>query len=193
MNDPRTRILEAAARVFAETGYRGATTRRIAQEADVNEVTLFRHFGSKDDLLREAVAYRSERALVPELPAEPKDVRAELAAWTRRQLTELRAHRTMIRTCLGELEEHRDLISCASEHPTSVHRTLTAYLERLVSGGMADSALDVDVAAALIMGTLFSDAMGRDFMPAAYAFSVDEAAARYVDLFLRAIGAGSGV
>ena len=54
--DPRQRIVQAAARVFAETGYRGATTRRIAHAANVNEVTLFRHFRSKEELLREAIA-----------------------------------------------------------------------------------------------------------------------------------------
>ena len=43
----RDRILEAAALVYAETGFRGATTRRIAERAGVNEITLFRHFGSK--------------------------------------------------------------------------------------------------------------------------------------------------
>ncbi len=54
-------ILDAALKVFAEKGYRGATTRLIAQEADVNEVTLFRHFGSKEGLLR-ALARREVAA-----------------------------------------------------------------------------------------------------------------------------------
>ena len=52
----RDQLLEAAARLYAETGYRGATTRRIAMQAGVNEITLFRHFGSKDALMREAIA-----------------------------------------------------------------------------------------------------------------------------------------
>jgi AcrR family transcriptional regulator len=191
--DPRARILEAAARVFAETGYRGATTRRIAQEASVNEVTLFRHFGSKDELLREAVAFTAELSQVPELPEEPLDARRELTAWARRHLLDLRERRSMIRTCMGELEEHADIISCASDQPTSVHRELMTYLERLVRSGKASPELDAAVAAAMLMGTLFSDAMGRDFMPAAYSFTVEDAAVRYVDLFLRAIGAEDGV
>jgi AcrR family transcriptional regulator len=55
--DVREALLKAAIKVFAETGSRGATTRRIAQEANVNEVTLFRHFKSKDDLLRAALQF----------------------------------------------------------------------------------------------------------------------------------------
>ena len=37
----RQRLLDAAARVFARSGLEGATTREIAREAKVNEVTLF--------------------------------------------------------------------------------------------------------------------------------------------------------
>ena len=39
--EARDQLLQAALKVYAESGTRGATTRRIAQEAGVNEVTLF--------------------------------------------------------------------------------------------------------------------------------------------------------
>ena len=65
----RDRILEAAARVYAHHGYRGATTRLIANEAGVNEVTLFRTFGSKDSLFEELARGQADAAIVPELPA----------------------------------------------------------------------------------------------------------------------------
>lgn len=48
-------ILEAALALIAEQGYAGATTREIAAAAGVNEVTLFRRFGSKKGLLMAAV------------------------------------------------------------------------------------------------------------------------------------------
>jgi TetR/AcrR family transcriptional regulator len=49
------RILDAALKVFASEGYTGATTRRIAEEANVAEVTLFRKFQSKENLLKEVL------------------------------------------------------------------------------------------------------------------------------------------
>jgi AcrR family transcriptional regulator len=52
--DARTRLLEAAVRIFSKQGWQ-ATTREIAREAGVNEVTLFRLFGSKRELLQEVV------------------------------------------------------------------------------------------------------------------------------------------
>jgi AcrR family transcriptional regulator len=51
----RRLILEAARELFAERGYAGATTREIAQRADINEVLLFRHFTSKAQLFEQAV------------------------------------------------------------------------------------------------------------------------------------------
>lgn len=49
------RILDAALKVFSSEGYTGATTRKIAEEANVAEVTLFRKFHSKENLLREVL------------------------------------------------------------------------------------------------------------------------------------------
>ena len=46
-----TRILEAAFGLFRDKGIEATTTREIAELADVNEVTLFRHFGSKAGLI----------------------------------------------------------------------------------------------------------------------------------------------
>ena len=44
--DAATRLLRAARDVLARDGMAGLTTRAIAAEAGVNEVTLVRHFGS---------------------------------------------------------------------------------------------------------------------------------------------------
>lgn len=52
MNETEQRILNAAMKVFSEDGFEGARTRRIAELAGVNEVTLFRKFQSKENILR---------------------------------------------------------------------------------------------------------------------------------------------
>lgn len=56
----RSRLLRAALEEVAESGLRGATTRLIAERARVNEVTLFRHFGSKSALVAEALRHATE-------------------------------------------------------------------------------------------------------------------------------------
>lgn len=49
----KERISTAAFTLFAEKGFDGTTTRAIAERAGVNEVTIFRTFGSKDALFRQ--------------------------------------------------------------------------------------------------------------------------------------------
>lgn len=56
----RQQILEAAARVFADKGYHRATTREIAEAADLAEGTIYNYFAGKDDLLMALVGQMAE-------------------------------------------------------------------------------------------------------------------------------------
>ena len=51
----RQLLLDAARDLFAERGFKGTSTRDIADRAGVSEVMIFRHFGSKASLFQEAV------------------------------------------------------------------------------------------------------------------------------------------
>jgi AcrR family transcriptional regulator len=53
--EPRRLLLDAARELFAQRDYRSTTTREIAEAAGVSEYLLFRHFGSKAGLFREAL------------------------------------------------------------------------------------------------------------------------------------------
>jgi AcrR family transcriptional regulator len=187
----RDQLIEAAARLYGEAGYRGATTRRIAVAAGVNEITLFRHFGSKDALIREAIA-RAESSLVSKvtLPEQPRDPFRELRDWAGAQITELRGRRSLIRTCMGEIEEHPGLFSSEDSPPALAAKALGRYLRRLRDTGVAKAPFDEVVASTLLIGVLFADAMGRDIMPGMYRNDPDDALDEYVRLFLRSIGFG---
>jgi AcrR family transcriptional regulator len=49
-DERRTQILQVAIDLFSKHGFRGTTTRQIAQAAGVSEAMVFRHFATKDDL-----------------------------------------------------------------------------------------------------------------------------------------------
>lgn len=49
-SDTALQILEAAKKLFSEQGFKATSTKKIAQAAQVNEVTIFRLFGSKGKL-----------------------------------------------------------------------------------------------------------------------------------------------
>jgi AcrR family transcriptional regulator len=187
MNDIRTKILDAALQVFAEQGYRGATTRRIAQEADVNEVTLFRHFGSKEELMRAAVqhAAQADEAWLPDVPERPY---AELVRWARDHYRRLSQRAPMIRACLGESNEHPEMMQRVSHGPVRVGGELRRYLSQLCEGQEKNGSRGVDVAAGMLMSMLFTDAIGRESMPQLFPIAVRDAPARYAEFVLRALG-----
>ena len=186
----RNQLLDAAARLYAEAGYRGATTRRIAGEAGVNEVTLFRHFGSKDALIREAITRAGLSSVAELLPQVARDPLREVGDWAKAHITELRERRSLIRTCMGEIEEHPGIFSEQNSPPTVAAKALSQYLRRLREAGLAKAQFDESAASAMLMGALFADAMGRDIMPELYRNEPEQALDEYVRLFLRSIGVG---
>ena len=188
-SDSRDRILEAAARVYAQHGFRGATTRLIAQEAGVNEVTLFRLFGSKAQLFDELLHKQLHASTVPLLPDEPGDVEAELTDWCAVLLSQMRASRSFLRKMIGETEERPDAARSACIGPHYAAESLERYVQRLRARGLADGDADYRTAISMFMSALFGDVMVRDtieehFFPE----PVDDAPARYVMAFLRAAG-----
>jgi AcrR family transcriptional regulator len=58
----KNEILDAAARIFAEKGYANATTKEIAEAADMAEGTLYNYYGGKRELLL-AVAHETQAAV----------------------------------------------------------------------------------------------------------------------------------
>jgi AcrR family transcriptional regulator len=187
--DAREQLLQAALKVYSTSGIRGATTKRIAQEAGVNEVTLFRHFGSKDALLQEALAHSAEALFEADLPDPPVDPAAELLAFARSHHAALWSHRQLIRVAMGEFADHPEVTQVACKASTQLDLQLRAYLTSLRADGLASGDWDADTAASMLLGTLFSDVMGRDCMPHCYGSDPDQAVADYVSLFLRAIAA----
>ena len=168
----RERILEAAARVFAQQGLEGATTREIAQRAKVNEVTLFRHFRCKERLL-EAVLQRTfaeqentARERTPAGPTEAGEVtpvlRTRLLDFAQRYEDLLQRNILLLRTLLGEIHRHR-------EHETRVLRGIFAPLkaELLASiqagreHGQVRNEIEPVVAADLFASMIFVDVLRR--------------------------------
>lgn len=61
--DRRVRLLDAAARLFADRGYDGVSMRDLGSAADVSGPAVYRHFASKQDVLVELLVGISERLL----------------------------------------------------------------------------------------------------------------------------------
>ena len=175
-------------RVFAESGFRGATTRRIAEAAGVNEVTLFRQFKSKAALIDEVAELYARRRSEEALPAGPVTPLKELTEWCTAHLTLLRNSRDMIRKCMAEVDISPQMAGCMRRGPDVVHRQLRDYTEKLVrQRGLHVTPDEVRVACLMLQGSMFAETMGRDIMPDMYP-PQRSAGEQYARMFLRMLG-----
>jgi AcrR family transcriptional regulator len=69
--ETRERLLRAAADVFAERGYDGTRVADIAAAAGVSNGALYAHFGSKAELLTDALRTHGRRVLADMFSADP--------------------------------------------------------------------------------------------------------------------------
>jgi len=83
---PRERIISTARDLFRRHGIRGIGVDAIAEAAGTNKMTLYRHFGSKDELVAEClrdVAREVEQIWSEVEAAHPGNPLAQLHAWIR--------------------------------------------------------------------------------------------------------------
>jgi AcrR family transcriptional regulator len=186
--DNRERILDAAKHVYAQHGFRGATTRLIAIEAGVNEVTIFRTFGSKAALFNAVMHDHVALSPIPPLPDNPGDPEREMTEWCAAVLRHMRENSALIRTSFGEIEERPDAAVSMCEGPNCAAMILTDYVLRLQSLGIAAADGDIPTSVAMLMSSLFGDAISRGVMPNGFPQPEQDAPARYVRVFMRGLG-----
>ena len=88
---PRERILAAASDLFYRHGIRAVGVEAIAEAAETNKMTLYRHFSSKDELVAEylrCLAEQSKSGWGRREAEHPGDPLGQLRAW----LKEMAAH-----------------------------------------------------------------------------------------------------
>jgi AcrR family transcriptional regulator len=107
----REQIVEAATRVFAEKGFRRATTREVAREAGVSEGTIYNYFEDKDDLLM-AILHRlneTERRVEDFEEGTATDFRRFLEEYLRRRMSLTWENREVFRVVLSEMLVNAEL------------------------------------------------------------------------------------
>lgn len=135
--DTRQCILDAMMELVQSQSVKGVTTRAIAQQAGVSEVTLFRHFKSKDDLLRAVIAqYSPATFVVPEfLKQKTGDLEADLRRFCRLLQEQFHRNREVVMLSLREAGNYPELDLLLGEVPLRLKKLLLELFEDLVKAG----------------------------------------------------------
>jgi AcrR family transcriptional regulator len=186
----RARILKAATEVFAALGIAGATTREIARVAGVNEVTLFRHFQSKEQLL--AAVVQQVTALQAEALANQDEWTGNLHidllhyAWLYNNMLE--EHEALVRMFIGEAKRHPEAaLQVLRETVQPLREKLIAYLHNGVEQGNVRPDVDLLTAVDMFTGMLLSGMLRSNTIPLPRGYSRDRYIESCVDLFVRGI------
>ena len=189
MKETSQRILDAALTVFSREGVSGATTREIARVARVNEVTLFRYFKNKNELLRQTImcsAKHFEQVFAEASLESPDAVRRTVRFYAQAYANKLRDNEDLVRTFMGELARHLKLWrSLFVESAKGSRDKFIAYLKAGQKAGLVRKDLDAETAADALTGMLMSGTLRRPITEPYY--SSKRYVETCVDLFLKGI------
>jgi AcrR family transcriptional regulator len=188
-NNTRARILEAALKSFSKKGYLGATTREIAREAGIAEVTLFRHFPSKEKLFEEVISAHSFlptlKGLLP--AASTMSFEEALTLIAVRFLETLNLRKDMIRIMHSEMQRYPEKIHrIYHAFVDEVRDTLASYFSDLQREGVLRQ-FDAALGARAFFGMFLSYFNAEEFlMRKKYrSTDVDETIRQYVGIFVK--------
>ncbi|HET6430751.1 TetR/AcrR family transcriptional regulator [Dyella sp.] len=194
--EKRAAILEAAKGLFVRNAFAGTSMDAVAAEAGVSKLTVYSHFGDKDNLFREVIRARIQDILPEETyDFDPKvDIRQTLLniALTHARLDCDKENIGTFRAILSDCRQGNPRYGRLfwEEAATRTH----ALMERLLGRAVEAGALEIDDIPrtsvqffALIKGDLMMRRMfGCDDCPHAYAAELEATARAGVATFLRA-------
>ncbi|MGI0483974.1 TetR family transcriptional regulator [Pantanalinema rosaneae CENA516] len=160
----RQRLIHTALELFAAQGVTATTTKQIAESAGVNEVTLFRHFGSKHGLLLAviedaAVFTQLGQALIQEAE-QANSIHQALKAYATACLQALDRVPEVVRSVVGEAghfpSENRQALGRGF---TQANHYVAEYFQTVIDRGQLHTYLPAEKLASLLNGMLLGYAV----------------------------------
>jgi AcrR family transcriptional regulator len=190
-------LLKASLRLISEKGYLGSTTREIAHEAGVTELTLFRHFGSKERLFEELLKSYTFLPELKELLPELEGLSGEdaLVVIATRFLATLKERKSFIKILYTEVTIYPDKIRNVYNHFIDEMRaTMAFYLKSLQDRGVLRKNVSPEMAAKVFLWMLFSYFRSEEIMrPSSLKKSaIEQQVKDMIDIFLQGTAKKNG-
>ena len=161
----RDKILEAALKLISKKGYLGATTREIANIAGIAEITLFRHFPSKERLFEEVLNTYSFLPVLKSLMPEIAQLAYEqaLTIIAKRFLETLYSRKDIVQIMHSEVQRYPEKIhKIYHTFLDEMIRTLASYFDELAGKGIVRQ-FDTEIGARAFLGMFFAYFTAREF------------------------------
>ncbi|MBF0565012.1 MAG: TetR/AcrR family transcriptional regulator [Nitrospirae bacterium] len=154
----KQKILDAAIELISRKGYLGATTRMIASEADVAELTIFRYFKNKETLFKEVLNIYTFlpmlRELLPSLDGLPQREALRVVACS--FLYTLKDRKQLVAIMFSEINRYPEKIrEIYSSYVDELMNTLAGYFATLKEQDILRD-INPTLASRCFLGILFS-------------------------------------
>ena len=183
----RARIITAASRLFTEKGYAGTTTRAIAEAAGVNEVTIFRHFGTKENLAKAIMDQFGGLAIAEDLELRFSwDYAQDLNLIGKMMMKVMTERSDSMRMAICEAGNFPEFQQVVAENPRQLRGMLARYLKRQMDNHVILPG-HAEVLAQAFLGMFFSYIVLKGFLSDDLKpkISSDQVVDQFVDLFVR--------
>ncbi|MER7079795.1 transcriptional regulator, TetR family [Saccharopolyspora kobensis] len=164
----RTRLLDAAAEVFAEHGVAGASVERIADRAGYTRGAFYGHFADKDAVVAALLEERTrrEREEVAQLAASEGDTWEALRAWHRERSAHLEEWLALrLELVRHALRRPRGERSVLAEREAYAREALTGAVARELGTDTAEAAFTALIVHALEDGLAIQRAIDPGSVP----------------------------
>jgi AcrR family transcriptional regulator len=183
-------ILKAAYTLFSRKGFSNTTTREIAESAQVNELTLFRHFQNKTNILTQVIGTYMTTQKIERMFSQLEKMGFEdgFHSFARMLLAELEEKYPMIRLMIIEATANPELKSEVGPIIVKLRENLVRHLRRGVDEGRVREDLDLDLVAQSFLWIFLSyvinrSDVGQQFCP----YPPEDVAQASTEIFLKGL------
>ena len=156
MDSTRNQIINAALKLFGEVGYKRATTRMIAAEGGVNEVTIFRHFGSKKKLLLACAEEFIESGFAANFEQQlTGNYAQDIAMMGQSTVNEMVKRFGLVRLMMCDAIDAPEILKIITHGPNRNQDLVAEYFQQQIDAGIVRADLD-PVTLAAAFDSLFS-------------------------------------
>ena len=170
------RLLSSAIDLIAEKGYNAVTTKEIAREASVSEMTLFRHFGTKRKILEEAIDRYYYAMPMQELFENNIvwDLQQDLYMISKSYHDIMKKNRRVILIAFKDGKTIPGLYDQINRHPRQLKELIIDYLEEMERRRKIKKYVNLENIAMAYLYMLYGEFVSRNFVEGHQITSIKE-------------------
>ena len=151
-------VFRAVAQVVIERGFAAATTREMAEAAQISEVTLFRKYGSKLELVKASIAHLAGEMEASVSAAYTGDLEADLQKIVESYQAVMEFNSSFLAVILSDIVRNPDLSESFSK-PLQLFREIGLILKRYQEDGRLKREEPLHAAASLLGPLMYTSLM----------------------------------